>query len=208
MAGLAWSVTKAPRFSTRLQKGVSGRELRALDQGTPTWDFTLTFDLLRDQNDTRAAVGLGDGFDELRQLMGFWLSRQGSFNTFLFEDPTDNVTTGETIGAGTGSLTTYQLVRTIGGYGFFEPITAPNLTVGVPFVIYLDGVLLPGAGNYSVDGDTGIVTFTGPPANGVIVTVDFSYYFRCRFTDDSAEFENFMYQLWQMKQLKFQSVLL
>ena len=35
LPGLAWSVTKAPTFQTRIQRAVSGRELRALDYPYP-----------------------------------------------------------------------------------------------------------------------------------------------------------------------------
>ena len=51
------------------------------------------------------------------------------------------------------------------------------------------------------------MTFTAPPPAGQVVTADFTYRFRVRFADDAAEFENFMYQLWQLKQIKLQSVL-
>ena len=71
LPGLGWSVSKAPRFATRIQRAVSGRELRALDQPNPIWTWTLTYSMLRDQNDTRAASGPGVGYDELRTLMGF-----------------------------------------------------------------------------------------------------------------------------------------
>ena len=51
------------------------------------------------------------------------------------------------------------------------------------------------------------MTFTTPPAAGHVIAADFTYRFRVRFAEDSAEFENFMYQLWQLKQIKLQSVL-
>ena len=60
---------------------------------------------------------------------------------------------------------------------------------------------------YTVDDETGLVTFAAPPPAGQIITADFTYRFRVRFADDAAEFENFMYQLWQLKQIKLQSVL-
>ena len=52
------------------------------------------------------------------------------------------------------------------------------------------------------------MTFTAPPPSGQAITADFTYWFRVRFADDTAEFENFMYQLWQSKQIKLQSVFL
>jgi uncharacterized protein (TIGR02217 family) len=60
---------------------------------------------------------------------------------------------------------------------------------------------------YIVDSEIGLVTFTTPPPAGQVVTADFTYRFRVRFAEDNAEFENFMYQLWQLKQIKLQSVL-
>ena len=39
LPGLAWSVTKTPTFQTRIQRAVSGRELRALDYPYPLWQF-------------------------------------------------------------------------------------------------------------------------------------------------------------------------
>ena len=202
LPGLGWSVTKTPRFATRTQHAVSGRELRVLDQAYPIWTWTLTYSLLRDPHDTRGSNGLGAGYDELRTLMGFWLSRQGGFGTFLFDDPTDWIVSDQPIGTGDGVTTQFQLGRTVGGYGFFEPIVAPRTVLA----IRSNGVTIAPA-NYTVDFDTGIVTLTAPRAPGHVIAVDFSYWFRCRFADDSAEFENFMYQLWQLKQLKLQSVL-
>jgi uncharacterized protein (TIGR02217 family) len=197
LPGLAWSVTKTPTFQTRIQRAVSGRELRALDYPYPLWQFTLVFDLLRDNP--------AAGYDELRTLMGFFMLCQGAYGTFLFEDPSDHQVTSQQIGIGNASTTVFQLQRPMGaalpGGGFLEPIVAPNLVSAV----YLDGITQsPGA--YSVDPSTGLLTFDTAPGSGLIITADYSYYFRCRFTDDSYAFENFMFQLWQLKKLTFISV--
>jgi uncharacterized protein (TIGR02217 family) len=201
LSGQGWSVTKSPRFATRIQRAVNGRELRALDQPYPLWNWTLTYPLLRDRNDTRAFSGSGIGYDEFRTLAGFFLQQQGALQPFLFDDPTDDSVTAQWLGVGDSSRTMFQLVRTMGG--FAEPITAPNTVAAV----YFDGILQP-ASNYTVDAATGLVAFTGPPPSGQSVTADFTYWFRVRFADDTAEFENFMIQLWQARQIKLQSVLL
>jgi hypothetical protein len=106
LPGLAWSVTKTPTFQTRIQRAVSGRELRALDYPYPLWQFTLVFDFLRD-NPTA-------GYDELRTLMGFFMLCQGAFGTFLFEDPSDHEIAGQRIGFGDASTAVFQLQRAIG----------------------------------------------------------------------------------------------
>jgi uncharacterized protein (TIGR02217 family) len=197
LPGLAWSVTKSPTFQTRIQRAVSGRELRALDYPYPLWQFALVYDFLRD--DPAA------GYDELRTLVGFFMMCQGAFGSFLFEDPSDREAVGQPIGVGNASGAAFQLQRTMGtalpGGGFVEPITAPNV-VGT---IYFDGVVQD-PDTYAVDPETGLVTFSSPPGTGMIITADFSYYFRCRFTDDRYDFENFMYRLWQLKKLTFISV--
>jgi uncharacterized protein (TIGR02217 family) len=197
LPGLAWSVTKAPTFQTRIQRAVSGRELRAVDYPNPLWQFTLVFAFLRDN----PSVGL----DELRTLMGFFMSCQGASGTFLFEDPSDCRVSGQHLGTGDSSKSVFQLQRTMGttlpNGGFSEPIIAPN-TVDA---IYFDGITQAGS-SYSVDSNTGLVTFETPPSTGLVVTADFSYWFRCRFVDDSYSFENFMYQLWQLKKLSFITV--
>lgn len=197
LPGLAWSVTKAPTFQTRIQRAVSGRELRTLDYPYPLWQFTLVFAFLRDN----PAAGL----DELRTLMGFYLACQGAYGTFLFQDPSDYQVIGQYVGTGDSSLTAFQLQRTMGtalpGGGFAEPIVAPNLITAV----YFDGITQNPSG-YSIDPGAGLLTFTTPPSMGLVITADFSYWFRCRFVDDSYDFENFMYRLWQLKKLTFISV--
>jgi len=197
LPGLAWSVTKSPTFQTRIQRAVSGRELRALDYPYPLWQFTLVFDFLRDNP--------AAGHDELRTLMGFFMLCQGAFGTFLFQDPSDDQVTGQQIGTGDTLRTVFQLQRTMGktlpGGGFVEPMVAPNVVNAV----YLNGIVQDPTG-YSVDAMTGLVTFNIAPGNGLIITADYSYYFRCRFIDDSYAFENFMFQLWQLKKLTFISV--
>ena len=205
LPGLGWSVSKAPRFATRIQRAVSGRELRVIDQPNPIWTWTLTYSMLRDEHDTRAASGPGVGYDELRTLMGFFLQQQGAFQPFLFDDPSDDRASAQAIGTGDGSATVFQLVRSMGaalpGGGFAEPMTAPNAVSA----IYFNGVL-QSASDYSVDPATGLVTFASPPPASQLVTADFTYFFRVRFADDSADFENFLYQLWALKQVKLQSV--
>jgi uncharacterized protein (TIGR02217 family) len=197
LPGLAWSVTKAPTFQTRIQRAVSGHEVRALDYPYPLWQFSLVFAFLRD--DPKA------GFDELRTLMGFYLSCQGAYATFLFQDPNDCYVSNQYLGIGDSSTYTFQLQRTMGtalpNGGFTEPVVAPN-SIGA---IYLNGVIQDPA-SYSIDANTGAISFSTPPINSIVITADFSYRFRCRFVDDSYNFENFMYRLWQLKKLTFISV--
>jgi uncharacterized protein (TIGR02217 family) len=197
LIGQGWSTTKVPTFQTRIQRAVSGRELRALDYPYPLWQFSLTYDVLRDEPAPQA---------DLRTLLGFVMACQGAFGTFLYRDPSDNSVTNQYIAIGDGSTTVFQLQRTMVGDplspGFNEPIIAPNVVTAV----YLNGVV-QNLADMSIEPATGLLTFLAAPLAGAAITADFSYYFRCRFMSDAYSFENFMYRLWSLKKLDFISVI-
>jgi len=55
----------------------------------------------------------------------------------------------------------------------------------------------------------GLLTFTVAPALGAPITVGGDYYYRCHFLDDEFnDLEEFLWQLWELKALKFRSLLL
>jgi uncharacterized protein (TIGR02217 family) len=165
----------------------------------------LIYNFLRDGNDFgfKEAPSLGTGRQELRELMGFYLRQQGAFQIFLYNDTSDNQTLNQVIGTGDGSTTAFQLVRTMSAppYGglFTEPITQPGTILGV----FVNAQTV----HYTL-GAYGVVNLSTPPADDAIVTASFTYFWPVRFADDSAEFENFMYGLWSLKKLSFESVLL
>ncbi len=184
LVGLGWSVKRVPMWKTRVQEAISGKETRIADWSFPRWKWELAYDFLR-----------GDaGHAEFQSLAGFFNQRQGVFDSFLYQDADDNGATAQLLGSGDGATRSFQLVRSLGG--FIEPIIAPNAVNN----IYLAGVAQsPSA--YTVDSASGIVTFVTAPAAAVAVTADFTFYFRCRFVDDSMDFEKFMNQLWRAKKL-------
>ena len=189
LPGMTWDIVKKPIWSTIIQTSVSGKELRGTYWTYPRWEFNLAYDLLRAGTE-----------QELQTLLGFFLERQGSFDTFLYLDPSDNIVVGQRVGVGDASTVNFQLVRTLGG--FVEPIKSP---LSVP-TIYFDGVKQSSGWSGGDLTSSGLVTFATAPGSGVVITADFSYYFRCRFIDDVEEFNNFMYQLWELKKLAFISV--
>lgn len=186
LPGLAWSVLKTPEWSTTAKRSVSGKSLRMPNWSYPIWHFVLTYEVLR--ADTLHA--------ELQTLMGFFCARQGSSDTFLLDDPTDDTVSAQAFGTGDGSTRAFQLVRQMGG--FIEPVKEIN---GTP-MIYVNGTQTTA---FSL-GAGGVVTFNSAPANGAALTWSGSFYFRVHFEKDMAEFENFMYQLWTMKKLEIESV--
>jgi uncharacterized protein (TIGR02217 family) len=186
LAGLEYPVVRTPVFRTLIQETASGMETRAALQLYPRWQYTLSFNFLRD-----------DANNEFRTLLAFFLARQGSFDSFLFDDADDDTVTGQAIGLGDGSTRVFQLVRSFGG--FTEPVLAPNAVT-----IKVGGVALSGS-DWSYSGP-GQVMLNAAPGHGVGVTADLTYHWPVRFLADQYDFSKFMNRLWEQKKLDFISV--
>jgi uncharacterized protein (TIGR02217 family) len=185
LPGLEYPVVRTPMGGkTLIQTSVSGKENRAALWTAPRWRWTLSFNFLRDLIDA----------NDFRALVGFYLARQGSYDSFLFNDVDDNQAAAQPIGAGDGATTQFQLVRTLGG--FTEPVLAPNSVA----TVYLNGT--PAAGStWSANPGGGVLTFTTAPGAGVAITADFTFYWPVRFMADEYDFAKFMNLLWEQKKL-------
>lgn len=185
MPGLGWTVTKVPTFQTKIQTSSSNIELRASFTPYPVWKWTLVYNFLRQGSPTT----------EFDTLAGFFLQRQGAFDSFLYDDPSDDSVTDQSLGVGDGSTTQFQLVRTFGG--FSEPVYNVNTLTNVKV-----------AGSVTaVTQSHGLITFGSAPANGAALTWTGTYRWRVRFADDSASFEEFAYLFWQAKSISLMSIL-
>ena len=184
----ATSPVVAPKFSTKAQQAVSGRETRAAFMQYPLWDITLGYEFLR-----TSAI-----YPELDTLTGFFLARKGMWDSFLISLPADNACTNMAFATGDGATRVLQLTRTrgAGGFGFAEPVMNPLAVTNIK----ADGTAMS-SGVYSI-GSTGLVTFVSAPANGVALTWTGTYYYRCRFLQDQAEFSRFMSNLWSAQKVQ------
>lgn len=193
LLGLGFPVTRAPVFATRVQTSISGKEVRIADQVYPRYKWTVDFNFLR-----------ANALAEFQSLIGFFNARQGQFDTFLYQDATDNAVTAQVIGTGDGSTQAFQLISTFGGY--VQPILAPN--TGGTINIYLNGTkqttgyTVTGWGNAS----PGVLTFTSAPSSGVAITADFGYYFPCRMSSDEISMSLDYNQIYSCKKFSFISV--
>ena len=192
MLGLQYDIVKQPMFSTKIQRAVSGKEYRAAFFQYPLYTFTFAYDLLRD-----AAT-----FQELQKVMGFFNARQGSFDNFLFLDPSDSIVTAQAFGTGDGVTANFPLIRTYGNGGFTANDLCQNVTSNQ---VYDNGAPVTygaGAGNYTLS-TAGVVQFgTAPTANHTLTWTGVFYY-RCRFVSDTLDFNNLMSGLWDLKKLDF-----
>ena len=206
--GLTWSVTKTPTFSTEIQESIAGREVRVQNFQNPIWEFTLSYEYLLNDPATRDE----NGQTPLETLAGFFLARGGQFDDFLLNESDltgrleDSVYSGQPIGTGDGSTTSFQLVRNIGG--FLEAVQNPmNQTA----TVYVNGAVKTQGVDYTIA--SGLVTFTAAPAAGASITADFIMLHRVRFHTGSSrsgkegiEFSNFYFNLYECKEVQLISV--
>lgn len=190
LPGLAWNITRKPRFKTNVYEANSGREVRTTMQVYPLYDFLLPYEFLR----------ASSAYLELQLLEAFFLSRQGSLDSFLYTDTLDCSVTDAQFGVGTGAQTQFQLTRPFGSFGVFfsEPVQNVNVLTNIKKA----GVAQTSPTNYSIS-STGLVTFVSAPASGAALTWSGTYYYRCRFLEDEFETNNFMQYLWEHGGLKF-----
>lgn len=168
--GLAWSVTKAPTFQTRIQRAVSGRELRALDYPYPLWQFSLPIEFMR-QNAS---------FSELNALMGFFMVCQGAFSTFVYEDPTDNTVIGGLQPEATSTIVAIAISSGGSGYVPGDLVDVPGSATGAIYQVStvggggaitgLAGTNTGGGSYFTVPGSTG-VALGGGSGSGATVNI-------------------------------------
>lgn len=185
MPGLAWSVSKVPEFNSKVQVSVGNAELRASFTPYPRWRWTLRYSWL-----------LGGSVSAAYEtLAGFFLARRGSYDSFLYVDPTDYAVTDQSFGTGDGVTTAFRLYRGLGG--FLEPIYNVTTLTNVK----VNGVVTV------VSQANGVVTFSPAPANGLALTWTGTYSWRVRFTEDEANFEEFANNFWRNESVSFISIL-
>lgn len=161
----------------------SGREQRVSRTSTPRAVFDVAYAIKRPET--------------LVVVRDFHRARQGRAHSFRYWDPLDYSTAaGQTpfndntvnpghsdsiIGTGDAATTTFQLVKhytsgvTTRTRSIKRPISG-TVRVSLAGVEQLSG--------WSVSTDTGIVTFTSPPGNGVVVAAGFKFNVPVRFEDD------------------------
>ncbi|THD42335.1 MAG: hypothetical protein E7774_15765 [Bradyrhizobium sp.] len=193
LAGLGWSATKIPRWSTRVAKHVSGRESRVQNFAYPLYEFELVYDGL----DSSGSHYPGLGAYSLQALMGFFQSLGGQFAPFLYVDPTDNYAANQFVALGDGATSAFALQRPLSS-AFLEP---------VGWVTGISGVSVGGVTSTGWSLQTpNTLAFAVPPAVNAPILATFAYAFYCRMSEDALEFEQFMKHLHAVKSFKFSTI--
>lgn len=187
LPGETYPIVRTPTFSTIIQQSANGMETRAVLFVNPLskWEIPYSF------------VSSNDAAKTYFMLYGFFGLRFGKWDSFLFNDSEDNnsVTsnggTPSQFGTGDGTTTQFQIGRVMGG--LLEPIHAVHT---------INSININGTptGSYTIS-SSGLITFSGAPGGGAVLTADFTYYWRCRFDEDSIDFENFVQHYFEVKKV-------
>jgi hypothetical protein len=179
-----WDGKKKPVFNNITHSPVTGRDIHISLYGEPIYEFTLSNQWLS-QADKDA-------------LMGFFLARRGSFESFLYSDE-DCVMVNHVFAIGDGVTTTFQLGRFQNGL-YHEAVHnfAPNP------LIYRDGLVLTLDVDYVMTATGEVTYYLG---NGTELSWTGQAYYRCVFMDDSLEYNQFANRLYDCNEIKFKGSL-
>jgi uncharacterized protein (TIGR02217 family) len=205
---LGWSVHKKPLMASRTATFITGRETQLACCVYPRWAFTLTYggnSWLRDQTQNIVTDPTLAGLTEFEQISSLFLQCLGSYGEFYYSDPDDNSRMAQNVPISSDTQTTFPLYYSWGSGPF-----TPSLTIPVGGIQSLDAVYINGAlvspSTYSLDATNTQIIFTSAPGTGITITADFHFYFRCRFLTDTLSFSQFSQNLWELKEIQFESV--
>jgi hypothetical protein len=210
---LAWPMVKVPSFTSTVITAVTGRECQLIRGVFPIWTFTLTYggdSWLREQTQNITPDPRRAGQTELEQISGIFLACLGSYKEFYYSDPQDCSRDRVYVGTGDGLTTTFQIYYTWGNYpaGNLVPpysFYAPVGGIDSIQMVYFNTTHQDPA-TYYLDVTNTKLIFVSPPTAGTHIFIDYYFYFRCRFLNDLQEYEQWALNLWEHKELKFQSV--
>lgn len=200
LPGLEWDASLTPMFNTKIMTSINGRELRASFQAAPKYEISLSYAFLRENK----------GRKELQQLQGFYLERRGAFDSFLYKMPDDNQF--DCTFVGDGSTTSFQLYKDM--YTSQLPLgnteeqivgeVDPNMWNQTPVKPMWDANIskpMWNAATAKITSD-GKYILSQPLEAGIEITISGTYFYRCRFKDDTQQYVNFMHKLWKANKVE------
>ena len=169
-------------YNTLVTPFEDGKEQRRKKWSSPKRTFSIQFNALQDS--------------EADRLWNFYKSREGAYDTFYFENPSDSPISAET-----------STTVAIGTNGAFSFANYPWPSGDV--VIYKNSVASGDEGiDWTVNRATGVVSFVAGyyPEAGKIISADHPFSYVVRFAEDKLSKSLFSYKLYS-GQLKLAQVL-
>lgn len=206
---LTWSVHKKPIMSSTVITATTGRECQLARAVYPRWAFLLSYgggnSWLRDETENIVSDPELPNLLEFHEISALWLACLGSYGEFYYNDPSDNSRALWQAGIGDQNTTTYPLYFTWGTGPFSPPLLLPVQGIASLDAVYLDNVLQDPS-TYGVDATNTKLVFNSVVGLNTVILVSFHFYYRCRFLDDQIDFSQWAKNLWELKEIKFESV--
>lgn len=180
------------RYPTNLSFGSSGGPERRTEIVTLVNGFE---ERNSPWQDSRRRYDAGHGMrslDDLETLIAFFEARRGQLHAFRWKDWSDYKTcrpsqtvsaTDQVLGMGDGVRTVFQLVKVYasGGQSYTRILAKP---VAGTVKVAVNGVARVAGTDFTVNTDTGAVTFNVPPGAGLAVTAGCEFDVPVRFDTD------------------------
>ena len=180
------------QWSTDLVSYDSGKEQRNQIWEQPIRHWTLTYDVLK-----TAPRDL---------LIELFRRAKGRYTVFLFEDPNDyECGLTECIITAIAGQTDFQLIKTYypaSAETWDENKTRIQPSTEYAPIVKVDGVAKTEGVDFTLNDDTGIVTFGAAPGVGKIITADYQFYYPVRFDLDVYNETTLATNLWNMGDLQ------
>lgn len=183
---LAFRFRKVVRYSTSIVAGSGGQEDRDANWTTARRQWAL-----------ETGGRLSD--DLIQDLEMLFHETRGAHLAFLFKDKRDfhhwQVSTNQSaiqIGTGDGTTAEFPVVKLYGSGA--NQRSRDVIPISGTLNVYVGAVLKTENTDYTVDYDTGIITFTGGsptvvPGNGVPVTAEYQFRTLVRFASDDLDID-------------------
>ena len=196
------------RFPSSISRGSSGGPRRRTDIVTLRSGYEERNSVWADsRREYDAGLGIRD-IDDLHKVLEFFEARLGRLYGFRWKDWADYKSCApnkavkrddQTIGTGDGAETQFQLIKayTSGPTTYTRAIKKP---VSGTVLVEVNGSLVDGA-DYSVNPETGIVTFNSAPANTQVIKAGYEFDVPVRFTNDHIDVTVDLFSAGQVPQI-------
>lgn len=195
-----------PSLDTTIGTLKSLREMRVAQRTYPVWDIEILFEELKDETQNQTPYAPFTGYAQYQELVQTWLMMYGQAGVFAFDCPWDDSREDQPIGTGDGRTYTFTIYRT---WGLLDQATvAPVGLVNQVINVKINGTIISDE-TYYINRNT--IVFIGPngqyytPDPGAQITMTFSYYYLCRWTEDQQDFVEFAKNRWNVQSLKFRA---
>lgn len=167
-----------PMFNTTVNEQQSGIEQRNQNWVQPLRKWSFSFGM--------------DYREKYTEILNFFTTVRGRAYGFRFRDWSDFELDNEFIGVGDGTTRVYNLIKSYSFGGLNQLIRQIKKPVADGFVVTVDDIVQDYPSDYTVDFDTGVLTFKSglsTPDVGEVIRVSCKFDIPVRFDQDTLNIQ-------------------